>query len=119
MFNSAKLQNRYPRAKILKVYFDLVFAGVHRCFSSGYRVVSTLSGSELTGTRYTRPLSSDNSDDDSDGSVTGPLLPGLHVTGTGLVHTAPQHGQDDFRVGLAHGLVKVRVINTDHRINEL
>ena len=96
---------------ILEVYFDLVFAGVHRCFSSGYQVVSTLSGSELAGTRYTRPLSSDNSDDsDSDDSVTGPLLPGLHVTstaGTGLVHTAPQHGQDDFRVGLAHGLVKV------------
>ena len=33
--------------------------------------------------------------------------------------TAPQHGQDDFRVGLAHGLVKVRVINTNHLTNEL
>ena len=82
-------------------------------------VVSSLSGS------WTRPLSSDNSDDnsdDSEGSVTGPLLPGLHVTstaGTGLVHTAPQHGQDDFRVGLAHGLVKVRLINTNHLTNEL
>ena len=31
--------------------------------------------------------------------------------GTGLVHTAPHHGQDDFRVGLAHGLVKVGGIN--------
>ena len=42
------------------------------------------------------------------------------MAGTGLVHTAPQHGQDDFRVGLAHGLVKVRVIiNTDHLTNEL
>ena len=83
--------------------------------------LSTLSGSELTGTRYTRPLSSDNSDGNSD-SATGPLLPGLHVTstaGTGLVHTAPHHGQDDFRIGLAHGLVKVRVIITNHRTNEL
>ena len=81
-------------------------------------VLSSLSGS------WTRPLSSDNSDDNSasEGSVTGPLLPGLHVTstaGTGLVHTAPQHGQDDFRVGLAHGLVKVRLINTNHLTNEL
>ena len=41
------------------------------------------------------------------------------MAGTGLVHTAPHHGQDDFRVGLAHGLVKVRVINTNHRTNEL
>ena len=41
------------------------------------------------------------------------------MAGTGLVHTAPHHGQDDFRIGLAHGLVKVRVINTNHRTNEL
>ena len=105
-----------PVLKILEVYFDLVFAGIHQCFSSGYKVVSSLSGYQ------TRPLVSDNSDDDSEGSATGPLLPGLHVTstaGTGLVHTAPQHGQDDFRVGLAHGLVKVGVINTNHSTNEL
>ena len=53
---------------------------------------------------------------------TVPLLPGLHVrstAGTGLVHTEPHHGQDDFRVGLAQGLVKVGGINTNHRTNEL
>lgn len=36
-----------------------------------------------------------------------PLLCGEHVTadsGTGLVHTAPGHGEDDFNVGMAHGL---------------
>jgi isoleucyl-tRNA synthetase len=36
-----------------------------------------------------------------------PLLPGLHVTadaGTGFVHTAPGHGEDDFELGRAHGL---------------
>ena len=36
-----------------------------------------------------------------------PLLPGDHVTedaGTGFVHTAPSHGDDDYRIGLAHGL---------------
>jgi isoleucyl-tRNA synthetase len=35
-----------------------------------------------------------------------PLLPGDHVTddaGTGFVHTAPGHGQDDYLVWLAHG----------------
>ena len=39
------------------------------------------------------------------------------MAGTGLVQTAPQHGQDDFRVGLAHFLVNVKVINTNHRTN--
>lgn len=36
-----------------------------------------------------------------------PLLPGDHVTddaGTGFVHTAPSHGDDDYAIGLKHGL---------------
>ena len=36
-----------------------------------------------------------------------PLLSGDHVTddaGTGFVHTAPSHGQDDYFAWLAHGL---------------
>ena len=35
------------------------------------------------------------------------MLPGDHVTddaGTGFVHTAPSHGDDDYQVGLKHGL---------------
>lgn len=38
-------------------------------------------------------------------------LPASHVTmesGTGLVHTAPAHGQDDYHVGKEHGLDLVR-----------
>jgi isoleucyl-tRNA synthetase len=36
-----------------------------------------------------------------------PLLPGEHVTaetGTGFVHTAPAHGEDDFELGRKHNL---------------
>ena len=36
-----------------------------------------------------------------------PMLPGDHVTddaGTGFVHTAPSHGEDDYLLGLKHGL---------------
>ncbi len=36
-----------------------------------------------------------------------PMLPGDHVTddaGTGFVHTAPSHGDDDYQVGLKYGL---------------
>ena len=36
-----------------------------------------------------------------------PLLPATHVTttkGTGLVHTAPAHGSDDFLVAVKHNL---------------
>jgi isoleucyl-tRNA synthetase len=40
-----------------------------------------------------------------DGDI--PMLPGDHVTddaGTGFVHTAPSHGDDDYQMGLKHGL---------------
>ena len=40
-----------------------------------------------------------------DGDI--PMLPGDHVTddaGTGFVHTAPSHGDDDYQLGLKHGL---------------
>ncbi|AHM04137.1 Isoleucyl-tRNA synthetase [Roseibacterium elongatum DSM 19469] len=36
-----------------------------------------------------------------------PLFPGDHVTddaGTGFVHTAPSHGDDDYQIGRQHGL---------------
>jgi isoleucyl-tRNA synthetase len=36
-----------------------------------------------------------------------PMLPADHVTdeaGTGFVHTAPSHGDDDYRIGLKYGL---------------
>jgi isoleucyl-tRNA synthetase len=36
-----------------------------------------------------------------------PMLPGDHVTddaGTGFVHTAPSHGDDDYQIGVKHGL---------------
>ena len=47
--------------------------------------------------------------DDGDGEwdYDVPLLPGDHVTddaGTGFVHTAPSHGDDDYQMGLKFSL---------------
>jgi isoleucyl-tRNA synthetase len=45
-----------------------------------------------------------------------PLLPGEHVTadtGTGFVHTAPGHGEEDFELGRVHGLEVPRTIAED------
>lgn len=61
----------------------------YNCFS--------LTGKELEGCGYETPF----------GGEPAQLLPGLHVTstaGTGLVHTAPAHGQDDYQVGIKQGL---------------
>lgn len=45
-----------------------------------------------------------------------PLLPGDHVTndaGTGFVHTAPSHGDDDYAIGVKHGLPMTYNITDD------
>jgi len=65
------------------------------------QVVSTLAGEALCGAHSHHPWRASGYD------FPVPFLPGDHVTldqGTGLVHTAPGHGVDDFKLGLAHGL---------------
>jgi isoleucyl-tRNA synthetase len=45
-----------------------------------------------------------------------PLLPAAHVTsdtGTGFVHTAPSHGEDDFNLARAHGLEVPTLVGED------
>ena len=44
-----------------------------------------------------------------------------HVTldaGTGLVHTAPGHGEDDYKVGVKYGLPVVSVVDAKGYMNE-
>ncbi|NLN50786.1 MAG: isoleucine--tRNA ligase [Acholeplasmataceae bacterium] len=62
-----------------------------------YRVVAVYSGEELENTLYNHPLN----------DKTLPVILGEHVSaddGTGLVHTAPGHGEDDFIVGKRYNL---------------
>lgn len=59
-------------------------------------VLGTFKGADLKGTHSRHPFYGEGYDFDV------PLLPGAHVTleaGTGLVHTAPGHGVEDFAVG--------------------
>jgi len=63
-----------------------------------FEILKTLSGSELIGTTYTHPLYPRTSK-----IVEG----GDYITtesGTGLVHTAPGHGQEDYLTGLKYDL---------------
>lgn len=63
-----------------------------------FEVLATLMGSELIGTSYAHPLYDRRS----------PVLAGgdyiTTESGTGLVHTAPGHGQEDYLTGLKNGL---------------
>jgi len=69
-----------------------------------------LKGAELDGAIAAHPLRGRGYDFDV------PLLPGDFVTteaGTGFVHIAPGHGEDDFNLGRAHGLPIPETVNDD------
>lgn len=64
---------------------------------TGYKVLGKYKGADLEGILCQHPLYERMS----------PIVLGRHVTleaGTGCVHTAPGHGQDDYEVGLKYGL---------------
>ncbi len=74
----------------------------------GYHVLATCRGTDLEGLRLRHPF--------LDREV--PVILGDHVTtdaGTGAVHTAPGHGQDDYVVGTRYGLAVENPVGGDGR----
>ncbi|XP_077395800.1 isoleucine--tRNA ligase, mitochondrial isoform X2 [Festucalex cinctus] len=75
--------------------------------------VSTFTGSELEGGLCKHPTIPDKE---------VPLLPANHVTmakGTGLVHTAPAHGMDDYSVASQFQLPVECLVDEDGKFTEL
>ncbi len=82
---------------ILILARDLAEAAIKRYDFDAVEVVATCTGRQLENLALRHPY--------SERSV--PVICGEHVTleaGTGLVHTAPAHGLDDYFVGLQYGL---------------
>lgn len=66
-----------------------------------WNLLHNLAGSELAGSIFAHPLRGKGYDFDV------PMLAGDFVTtdaGTGIVHMAPSHGQDDFQLCTSHGM---------------
>jgi len=79
---------------VAKPLLDLVSSKIEQPLT----FVRDLAADELLTLNYTHPLFPDK---------TLPVINGLHVSddaGTGLVHTAPAHGMDDYKVCRAHDI---------------
>ncbi len=75
------------------------------------RVLAYASGEDLKGLEYTHVLN----------GKTCPVVAGEHVTleqGTGLVHTAPGHGAEDYQIGLEYGLDIYNPVKNDGRYDD-
>ncbi len=80
-------------------------------FEDPSRILAYATGEELAGLEYTHVLN----------GKTCPVLTGEHVTleqGTGLVHTAPGHGQEDYIVGLGAKLDIYSPLKNDGRFDD-
>ena len=98
----------------------LIAVGLREAFATEAGIehavrVAAVNGRDLAGTVCRHPLRGRGYDFDV------PLLPGDHVTldqGTGLVHTAPGHGAEDFEIGVTHGLEVPETVGEDGRFLE-
>lgn len=74
----------------------------------GYKVLSTMKGADLEGMIFSHPFLDRQS----------LVILGDHVTleqGTGCVHTAPGHGQEDFEVGMKYHLPIINPVDPSGR----
>ncbi|WCN11793.1 isoleucine--tRNA ligase [Marinomonas mediterranea] len=82
---------------------DMIDSVMTRYGVSDYRIVGRAVGKDLNGTVLNHPFLKRDI----------PLILGEHVTteaGTGCVHTAPDHGVDDFNVGRENGLGTINLV---------
>ncbi len=85
---------------------ELVERATAACGWSGVQIVKTFPAAILEKTHYRHPLIDRQ----------GMFILGEHVTleqGTGLVHTAPGHGADDFIIGQRYGLEPYAPVDDD------
>ncbi|ODT00686.1 MAG: isoleucine--tRNA ligase [Erythrobacter sp. SCN 62-14] len=99
----------------------LVAAGLVEQFAGrvGFRVIPmhVIKGADLAGTLARHPMHHLG----GFYATPRPLLPGDFVTtdsGTGLVHMAPDHGEDDFDLCKAHGINPVFAVMDDGRYRD-
>ncbi|KAL3275572.1 hypothetical protein HHI36_020328 [Cryptolaemus montrouzieri] len=80
---------------------------IKRILNSEIQILSTLSGEVLTKATYRHPIFRDQ---------VLPFLAGSHVSaakGTGLVHTAPAHGPEDFSIALENKMTIVDLVDNN------
>lgn len=75
-----------------------------------YQIVGEFSGAQLSGLRYEQLLPyAQPTDGDAFRVITGDFV--TTEDGTGIVHTAPSFGADDFRVAKQHGIGSLTLVD--------
>ncbi|CAD5118933.1 DgyrCDS7608 [Dimorphilus gyrociliatus] len=89
---------RDNKEDVLYIVAESCLEKMQTIFNNRLEIKDSFPGSVLNGATYKHPLFKD---------INFPMLPSNHVSvtkGTGLVHTAPAHGLDDFHLAVPHHL---------------
>ncbi len=89
-------------------------------FDIPYEIVEEMTGEELEGMRYVHPFLEEMPSQQTFDNAHYVIL-GDHVTleeGTGCVHTAPGHGEEDFEVGKEYELPAYSPLDSEGRFTE-
>ncbi|MBI4556195.1 MAG: isoleucine--tRNA ligase [Candidatus Hydrogenedentes bacterium] len=92
---------------IFLVAEELAERAMAECGITGFSTVKSFMGKDLEGLKYAHPIYPDR---------VCPVILGTHVTldaGTGCVHTAPGHGQEDYVVGARYGIGPFSPVNSE------
>jgi len=90
---------------------DLIEQVLRAIGVSDYKVIRTIKGSELEGAIFAHPIY------ERDSVVV--LADYVTLTeGTGIVHTAPGHGREDFQTGQEYGLPTLNPVDASGRFTE-
>jgi isoleucyl-tRNA synthetase len=86
-----------------------------------WRILNTYKGKELEGIRYEQLLPFDGNSKEVAGGDPWRVITGDFVTtedGTGIVHTAPAFGADDFKVGKKHNIGILTMVDKEGKFND-
>lgn len=88
---------------------------VEKVMKEDYEILSTHRGSEFVGTAYEPPFGYIRV---NKGHIVVDADYVSDTSGTGIVHTAPAHGEDDYRTARQHELDFVNVVNSAGRYTD-
>ncbi len=106
----------YVKVRYKDQYLILAESRLQDVLKEGYEIVDRFPGSSLKGREYERLFDYTAVDKKGFYVITGDFV--TTEDGTGIVHTAPAFGEDDYRVCKANGLPFIRPVDAQGRFED-
>ncbi|EQB65776.1 MAG: hypothetical protein AMDU2_EPLC00008G0008 [Thermoplasmatales archaeon E-plasma] len=116
MFLAVNERFTYALIKVEGEEYIIAKERIKSVIQGEYEIIGEMSGKELIGIKYERPVDFLDISED-----TCYVVSGEHVTledGTGIVHTSPAFGVDDFQIGKLHNIKILNPVGLNGKFND-